>query len=447
MTSPDPIAQELRYDERIPALETVVLSTRTVDTKSGLLAESSDSTVNWTPIRVHEGDRIHFEADASPHRTFFYEAEADEDLSSKYCYDEESNWTTYNPARSETDWITEDLIVKHDGFVRIEFQTDAYAGKHLGDLVHLERSTPCRVVWPAAFAAECERVTARVKELKEPGDCVIALIADIHHAVGDDWDTTAHNLKVCCREIKPDFIVELGDLTDGIAPKTVTAQLAGEVIDDLRDLGAPVCGCIGNHDVNYFHGNSELMDTASCARLYLDRPEPCFFEDMQSAQLRLIFLHSYNHDHEERYGFSKEAVRWLKQTLRHTPKGWRVLVFSHVTPLAEIHYWSDTIENSDKVMRTLERFHARRDGGVLGYIHGHSHADQVYRVRAFPIIGIGCAKFEYFQDRKPEGSVTHARTRGDATQDLWDMLVVKPRERRLEFVRFGAGEDRSVSSW
>ena len=65
MTSPDPIAQELRYDERIPALETVVLSTRTVDTKSGLLAETSDSTVNWTPIRVHEGDRIHFEADAS----------------------------------------------------------------------------------------------------------------------------------------------------------------------------------------------------------------------------------------------------------------------------------------------------------------------------------------------------------------------------------------------
>jgi hypothetical protein len=33
---------------------------------------------------------------------------------------------------------------------------------------------------------------------------------------------------------------------------------------------------------------------------------------------------------------------------------------------------------------------------------------------------------------------------GTASQDLWDVLVVKRDEARLEFVRFGAGANRSV---
>ncbi len=435
------------YLEDTPRLEHVALVARTVSEETGLLEDSAASTVNWTPIPMHPGDRLTFSPGSAPHRIFFYAPDVDEDLSSKYCYDEESNWTTYDKARSNLVWTTDDLIAEHDGFVRVEFQTDEYAGGFLNAYITFERTEPCLVKWPRAFAAECNRVTSRVEELREAGDCVLALIADIHHAVGDTWHDTAHNLKTCCEIVKPDAVVQLGDVTDGIAPAEVTRQLAGEVLRDLQELGAPVYGCIGNHDVNYFRGNKDLLGAADCARLYLDRPEPSFFEDVPASKLRLLFVHSYNHDHEERYGFSKETVKWLKRTLRRTPNDWDVLVFSHVPPLAEFHYWSDTIENSDKVIRALERFNAHGHGRVLGYIHGHSHADQVYRTRTtFPIISVGCAKFEYFQDRKPAGSTTFMRSRDDETQDLWDFLVVKPQAGMLEFVRFGAGEDRSVSS-
>ena len=124
----------------------------------------------------------------------------------------------------------------------------------------------------------------------------------------------------------------------------------------------------------------------------------------------------------------------------------KVVVFSHVTPAAEIHYWSDTIRNGEMLLRMLARFDAHRGGAILGLVHGHSHVDQVYR-RAdvpFPIISVGCAKFEDFEECKPAGSTTPKRAQDAATQDLWDVLVVKPDANRLEFVRFGAGTDRSV---
>ena len=34
----------------------------------------------------------------------------------------------------------------------------------------------------------------------------------------------------------------------------------------------------------------------------------------------------------------------------------------------------------------------------------------------------------------------------DVTQDLWDVLIITPGEGRLDFVRFGAGEDRTVKN-
>ena len=81
---------------------------------------------------------------------------------------------------------------------------------------------------------------------------------------------------------------------------------------------------------------------------------------------------------------------------------------------------------------------------MLGWIHGHNHADQIYDKRAFPIIGIGCSKIEDFLEHKPEGAVTYSRQQGGETQELWDLLVIHPSKMSMDFLRFGAGEDRHV---
>lgn len=75
-----------------------------------------------------------------------------------------------------------------------------------------------------------------------------------------------------------------------------------------------------------------------------------------------------------------------------------------------------------------------------------THANYVYTERKFPIVFIGCSKVEYFPYKKPEGFTRYMRKLDDTTQELWDVLVVTPEKNSLEFIRFGAGKDRSVKA-
>lgn len=428
---------------KLPDLSKVVMVNRAV-TESGTLEESASHSVNWLPVHVLEGDRLHFTQESPARRVHFYDGHAPEELSSTYCYDEESNWTTYERRSSRLDWTADDYIAARDGYVRVEFDAACSDDSHLGDFATLMRARPRMLETPGSFARERERVIEQVRSLREPGDAVLVLVSDIHHAVGDSWEGALDNLTCVCEAIGPDAIMQLGDLTDGITPLSVTLQLASEVLEGLRGIGVPVLGCVGNHDANYFRGNADFMDATSCARFYLGSEQPSYVHDLPWRKLRLVFLHSFEPQREERYGFDEQDVRWLRHALRQTPKGWQALVCSHVPPLAKIHVWSDTILNGDAVMEALASFDQRRKGGVLAYLHGHNHADQVIWDYRFPIVGIGCEKYEFFQEKKPKGSVTPARMRNDASQELWDVLVAKPRTHRLEFVRFGAGESRSL---
>jgi len=118
-----------------------------------------------------------------------------------------------------------------------------------------------------------------------------------------------------------------------------------------------------------------------------------------------------------------------------------------------LDYWARIIRNGHEMMDVLESYNAKENRQILAYIHGHTHAEHVYRGASFPIISIGCNKCEYFPDKKPEGSHAYMRKPGMVTQDLWDVLLIDAKRELLRFVRFGAGEDRevdcrkSVSAW
>lgn len=158
----------------------------------------------------------------------------------------------------------------------------------------------------------------------------------------------------------------------------------------------------------------------------------------------MIFLTSFDHRENLRYGFPEEELFWLESVLKDTKDGYKVLVFSHDAPLAELDYWASEIRNGEKLVQILENYQKQEGKEVIGYIHGHTHADYVCEKRSFPIISIGCSKVEYFPDKKPEGFTRYMRKLNDVTQELWDVLIITPEKKKLEFVRFGAGEDRIV---
>lgn len=432
------------------AREAAVFAGKAVDPATGLLRDEPGCCTNWEPVELGAGSVIAPLAAGVAVRVWCYVGEFDESLAREYSYDAESNWTTLRPSLGTANWLespAESWTAPCDCFVRVTARISGSSPTVLGEVADIravESEEPGLAPW---FRDEADRVCQRVESLREPGDLVLIALSDIHYSTGCIWPETARNVRAVAERIHPDAIVQLGDVSDGIAPVRVTRSFVGRVLGDLRRCGVPVYGCVGNHDANYFKGNAERLSTAQCAQLYIGRDEPWYYEDFPAASTRCVFLQSFEPERKERYGYTSDEVRWLRKALYGTPQGYKVLVFSHLPLYAEIHHWSDTLLNEDRMVRLFGQFNKRRGYALKGFVHGHSHVDQTYWKQTFPDIAIGCAKFEDFEEFKPEGSVTPARKKDDASQDLWDVLILKGDGSRLEFVRFGAGEDRSVIAY
>lgn len=302
----------------------------------------------------------------------------------------------------------------------------------------------------------------------------LVLLTDSHYTVNGTWEDTADNIKkvvsalnkeedfkttqtgyVKAKDLKETFetvvetrqkvnaIVHLGDFTDGMTSKKVTSFYTEKMLRDLMENELPVYTTLGNHDFNYFRGNKHRFTWEEQSRLF-GLEQEYYYRDFTLQKLRCLFLSSYNINTPVRYGFSDEEILWVEKTLDDTPQGYKVLIFSHEAPLDLLDYWARIIRNGKKLMQILEDYNIREDAQILAYIHGHTHAEYIYRGSSFPIISIGCNKCEYFPEKKPEGSHIYKRVPDTVTQDLWDVLLVDSSAEQLHFVRFGAGKDRVV---
>lgn len=399
-----------------------------------------DSYASCHFYKATAGSILSCENELCRYQLFVYTKETEERLIYSYCYQEEENWASYCKEKSLIDGQEGSYCFKEDCYFRILISNTE---KELPPLFRLDGELP-EYVWKSYFRDESRRVAEAALKLKDKDSFTVLLITDTHYVVNGTWEDTAYNLKRTAEEVYPDAVIHLGDLTDGMLSAALTKEYAGKVMGDLKKIGVPVYLCLGNHDSNYFKQNPEELSIEECSEYYLDRKEPWYYVDEKDKALRMFFLFSFNQHEKIRYGFPKEELEWLSRTLEETPKEYKVLVFSHVPPLPQIHYWSDAIRNGEELIEILENYHKENDNAVLAMIHGHNHAEQIYGEREFPIISLGCNKIEDFKDRKPEGSVTYDRKRGTLTQDLWDVLVVNSREKKLDFIRFGAGEDKHI---
>lgn len=282
------------------------------------------------------------------------------------------------------------------------------------------------------------------------------LMSDSHYTVNGTWPDTFYHLQRTARALRAEGIrldgfLHLGDMTDGLVQAEVTRDYVEAVREDIRELGMPLYYVLGNHDSNYFRNNPERFSKPEIIKLYLPQEQKgYYYRDFPTQRLRMFFLESFDSLEKVRYGFSEEELDWLEEALLSLPGDWHVLVCSHVPPVPRLHYWSREIRGSGRLIRILRNFQASgaagNNGRLLGFLHGHNHADQIDYEEGFPIISIGCNKCEYFEDKKPEGAVAYERKLGEPSQDLWDVMVVSAEQGALDFYRFGAGEDRHIAS-
>lgn len=296
----------------------------------------------------------------------------------------------------------------------------------------------------AYFTTEIEKTAVEVKERFTSNCLSLCILTDTHISQDGTWEDTTNNISGVLDKTKVDGIIHLGDFTDGNFSKQVTSDYVNQMMKDLKRNGVPVYVTPGNHDANFLKGNPEPFSREEQVALF-EMEAPFYYKDFDRQKIRGLFLYSYDITTPVRYGFSKEELEWVEKTLEETPDGYKVIIFSHEAPLPWLDFWSHLIRNGDRLMEILESYNQKENRQILAYLYGHTHSDLLYMDSSFPIISIGCNKCEQIRVHQiPKGAVSYSRERNSVTQDLWDIVLVNPVEEKLEFIRFGAGENRTI---
>lgn len=424
------------------------------------MIESGDDTwmATYRIYHAQAGSYLKLNDDAYRYGVATYNAEVNGTYIYTYCYQKEENWTTYNHDYYESQLRGGNYYFNDDRYFRVCLRRadgasiPADVGIHLDNILSFV-STYTEYHPKTFFADEIQDTATKVLKKKKKGKTLtLAVLADTHYVVGGCWEDSIYNIQAVHEQAGFDAVVHLGDITDGMVPRALTEEYVHNVMSGLQSVGTPVYMVQGNHDSNYFSGNPEVLDDDGQFNLYQaelpsdvvrDGKSFWYYVDRPDLKLRLLFLASFDHREKVRYGFPEKELKWVERTLAETPDGYSVLVFAHVPPLPEIHYWSDKIRNGEELINILES-HNRGGHRIMAYVHGHNHADQIYGKRDFPIISLGCNKCEYFMDKKPEGAIVYERKLETVSQDLWDVMVINPEENQIDFIRFGAGEDKHI---
>ena len=431
-----------------------------IELKAGIRTALADGTlVTNSPkhmasehlYKAVEGNRISLHSDEYIYAIAIFSLERDMKYIYTYDYQSESNWTTYTQNLTPDSYTDQEYIFEEECYFRVCLKrrdgrdiidSDAYKGSKALRYEVKEKKTEIK----QCFKEEIKKTAQDILTLRD-GLLTFCIITDTHYTVNGTWEDTALNIQAVHEQVYFDAIVHLGDVTDGITSAKITSDYVTTVLGDLRANKIPVRMAIGNHDSNYFRGNPDKFTIEEQIKLYLDKNSelsaPYYYVDYENYNLRCLFLHSFDNAAPIRYGFTDEAVEWVRDTLEDM-EGGNVLIFSHLAPFTELDYWSYLIRNGEKLMDILEEYNHKENYHVLGYFYGHTHADAVYDKCSFPLVSIACNKCEYFIDKKPEGCTVPKRKLNTVTQDLWDTLILDIKEEKIHLIRFGAGADRII---
>ena len=410
--------------------------------------------------RAHNGDYVEFVSEELVDEYEFMVAEyslnVNEELIYSYCYEPEENWTTYCHNMTPTSYSSEKYKINKECYIRVNIRrkncvkADSQCWetleRYLAPVQLVSRVNSKFVTSEEHFREEIEDTVSKVSRLN--GKKFI-ILTDSHYAVNGTWEHTIANIREVASRISLDGIIHLGDFTDGLASKEVNTSYVKLQYCDLLNLRLPLYVTLGNHDSNYFHNNPDTFTEEEQRKLYLapigkDFGRLYYYCDDAINKIRMIFLHSHDYREEDRYGYSDEELQWFKETLNSTPNEYKVLVMSHVPPLAKFHFWSNIIRNDEEMMDALVMFNESRQGkAVLAWVHGHNHCDAICNECGINIVSLGCNKCEWFEDKKPCGTTTFHRKLGTVTEDLWDVMVIEE-SGKVSFVRFGAGDDKEL---
>lgn len=314
------------------------------------------------------------------------------------------------------------------------------------------------------FVTEAE--TCRNSLIADCGEkaFVVAFTTDNHYGVsnGMNFPTTVKTIKEVNDMYQFDLVVDGGDLINGDKPKADAINLLTGAVNDLIEIGRPAYTLLGNHDDDSYTSTSQpLFSKAELYAMmyrhsgfdldYVAEDAQYGYKDFDQYGLRIIFLDSVygtNGHSSADWGYSDAELAWFTSNALNTTN--QIVMFSHMGFTADYMAYGTNVKNGAAMRTAVENFIAN-GGVVVGLFHGHNHWDyigQYSQTNGFHEVSTGCSRIisgPTISYAHPEGAVMPERTVDTVTQELWDIIVIKPESRAVNMIRFGAGDNRNFT--
>ena len=322
----------------------------------------------------------------------------------------------------------------------------------------------------AYYLDEITDTAQKVKSLTKEPALVFFLCTDVHYntiktdnrlKLDSVTDMTV-NMAALKKHIPVDGLICLGDIVDAKPPLTTeeTKQQVAYVMKRLQGVGLPLLYCIGNHDDNRYisRKDSTLFTPQQLASMYMTYTLPNkvsdssmhglnYYVDYDRFKIRVFVLDSNYQNPKDSfhwsYGFADSTVAWFKDRLKEMPKGWSVLVLTHRRFVQNKNpdnaKW---IYNQLKMAETVNDF-ISNGGTYIATVYGHIHRDYS-NSKPFLEFSTAAQKCQNIEVKKGSASAPE-RKLDTSSEDLWDVLVIRPQSRKINTIRFGAGADREWS--
>lgn len=292
---------------------------------------------------------------------------------------------------------------------------------------------------------------------------LIAFTTDNHYGATDgaNWPDTIGTIRAINSRYKLDAVIDGGDMINGNETAANARNRLAGMIAKMNIANPPAYAAVGNHDDDSFTSSTEVLLPQTQLYALMGRPfsrnydainraKPYGYKDFPMFGIRLIVMDSrigdVRGDSVQNWGYDSEQIAWLENTALDTD--YQVMIFCHMPLTKEYAVSNLQPVNGADVREILESFIAG-GGTVIGWFHGHTHWDfigQHTEVNGFHEVSTGCSRVQALAPSyTPTGAVIPARAGGTATQELYDIIAVKPDSRTVQMFRFGAGSNRSFT--
>jgi hypothetical protein len=276
-----------------------------------------------------------------------------------------------------------------------------------------------------------------------------ALISDIHIRETSRKEITAEQqtrailesfMTSMNTEVKPDFIVQLGDLNDGCLASCADPASSDLIVDRLRRAQSYTedqtditwFDVIGNHEyASGYNADLSVVENKDFSDIYRainenwsSLEDTWYFRDIKG--YRFVFLNTAYPNEGLSHRIPMQEVDWLREVLESSDMP--VFVFMHVPVSKGAGNTYDVAVNQEKIIELL----AQHDSFVVGFF-GHSHHSDSWDGLRKQLDHAGNT---YFHIPAPHEWL------GDRSSHPWVIVSIEPGKDELK-VEVGTGVKRS----